>query len=511
MDTPRDRRRVQWEAVEQGLFDVAVVGGGINGASIYHRLCAEGYRALLVEQADFAAGTSQASAMFIWGGLLYLRNLEFRSVAKFCSSRDQMIREMAEWVRVCPMRYMPSREDSRGPAFILAGLWLYWLLSGFRRRRPRVEGRYPERELLKTDRLFRSLAYEEAGVVPSDARFVLQWVLPHRDAHRVALNYCGLHGGGYDRADRAWQLEVVDGLLGREGVARARLVVNAAGGWTDRINRRFGVASAYKHVFGKGVFIGIPRDPRLSSALIFETREEADCMSLIPWGPIALWGPTETLTDDLEAGYQIEPRDIHLLLDELNRHVVRPVAVSDIVSLRCGVRPLAVERSFQSGRHTLGLSRNSHIERDQDVPWISVYGGKITGCIPAACAVARHVREALGLAAGPRPAAAAEPPPPTWQRFPGLREPGPSARYCAEHEMCWTLEDYLRRRTNIAQWVARGGLGRRDENLPRLLDLAAVFTGGDRAAAQAAVDAYRQRVRRDFDEVLARCEMRRAA
>ena len=55
-------------------FDITIIGGGINGASLYNKLVQEGYRVLLIDKGDFASGTSQASGMMIWGGLLYLRN-----------------------------------------------------------------------------------------------------------------------------------------------------------------------------------------------------------------------------------------------------------------------------------------------------------------------------------------------------------------------------------------------------------------------------------------------------
>ena len=80
-------RKASWKSLEETVFDIAIIGGGINGAAVYHQLCSQGYRVLLVDKADFGGGTSQASAMFIWGGVLYLRNLELLTVAKFCLSR----------------------------------------------------------------------------------------------------------------------------------------------------------------------------------------------------------------------------------------------------------------------------------------------------------------------------------------------------------------------------------------------------------------------------------------
>jgi glycerol-3-phosphate dehydrogenase len=501
-----ERRKTSWDSIKETVFDIAVIGSGINGAATYHQLCSQGYRVLLVDKADFGGGTSQASAMFIWGGVLYLRNLELLTVAKFCLSRDRMIRDLKDWVRVCPMRYVPSRTDNRSPWWVLAGLHLYWMLGAFHRSPPRVESDFPERAMLAKNGHGSSLVYEEACLARSDARFVLHWILSHRGPGQVALNYCSLQGGSYDHSTRMWRLELVDTLDGTQADAQAKLVVNAAGVWTDAINHQFGIESPYKHVLSKGVFIGIARDPRHSVPLIFENRQdkEADCMVLIPWGPVALWGPTETLVTDLDAGYQVEPQDVQLLLGELNRHLLRPVALPDILSLRCGVRPLAVPRSFQPGRHTLDLTKSLRIHGNDDPPWISVYGGKITGSLDGARSVERFVR-GYGFSAASSRGQKVEPAHPECKRFPGLTEPVVSARFAAEHERCFTLEDYLRRRTNISQWVPRGGLGHMDEHLPHLLDLARVFTGHNPALAKVAVEAYRRKVELEFDEVLARC------
>jgi len=96
-------------------------------------------------------------------------------------------------------------------------------------------------------------------------------------------------------------------------------------------------------------------------------------------------------------------------------------------------------------------------------------------------------------------------PDPRWDYFPHLHEPIPAARWCADREMCCTLEDYLRRRTNISQWVARGGLGRQDEHVPHINRLAQCFSGGDDHVARKAVLDYRQKITKTFDRVLADC------
>ncbi len=349
------------------------------------------------------------------------------------------------------------------------------------------------------------MVYEEAAVVPSDARFVLAWLLSHRSTEKKAFNYCSLEDGAFDPSDRVWRLDVSDRQLGTIYPVRTRWVVNAAGTWTDTVNHRFGVESPYKHVFSKGVFLGLRKHPRHELPLILDTRSDRDAMSFIPWGDVSLWGPTEGFVSDPESGFTVKPEDVRWLIDELNPHLARRVGPEDVVSLRCGLRPLVVERSFDNDCHPLDLSRKHRIHRDRDRPWISVYGGKLTGCAE----LARQVCERLGPASRDRPwvdaGLAPEVTPADWVRFPGVSSELPSARWCVEEEMCWTLEDYLRRRTNIAQWVPRGGLGRDNENVPLLTHLARSFENGAVGAAEAGVASYCRKIEREFDSVLARC------
>jgi glycerol-3-phosphate dehydrogenase len=223
-------------------------------------------------------------------------------------------------------------------------------------------------------------------------------------------------------------------------------------------------------------------------------------MTLIPWGPVALWGPLDEIVARPEEGFQAEAGTIELLLDELNEYSSHRYSADEIVSMRAGVRPLAIPREF--GRETPPveeLSRRSHIYRDPSLPWISVYGGKLTNCMALAEAAAGQVR-AVAAPSGEtgqqtitqlRPSMF-----PELASFPGLSAAVPSARWCRSHEMCWTLEDYLRRRTNIAQWIPNAGFGRRWENSAELRRLAAVFADNE-AAADRALKGYARKVERD--------------
>src|SRR5262249_19604679 len=291
--------------------------------------------------------------------------------------------------------------------------------------------------------------------------------------------------------------------LDRRGTGRAPAVINAAGGWADEKNPRVGIWTPWEHLFSKGGVIGVRRDEGHPTPVTFENPTGGASLALLPWGPSPLLGATETLATDLEASYRPEPEDIRFLLGEWNRQAGHPRGPADIVSLRTGVRPLAVPRNHDPQRLTLSISRRSIVYPDRERPWISMFGGKITGCDAVARSVGAHVAHIRRPSGVSLAAVAIEDRAPRSEFFPGLAEPLMATRYAAEREMCWTLDDYLRRRTNVSQWVARRGLGVRDENLSRIRELAAFFSGAERGSAVAVVEAYREQVGREHDAVLA--------
>ena len=497
-----NQRSIDLEIAQHETFDVTIVGGGINGACLYHHLCRRGYRVLLVDKGDFASGTSQASAMMVWGGLLYLRNLDFLTVAKLSRDREDMIRHMDGEVSPMLFRYIPSRETGWNKYIMASALYFYWMLGLCHRERPRVEESYAEQVFLKSNQHDRSFLYQEAVLNPSDSRFVLKWITEENSRQGIALNYCSFTGGEYYHGDRLWRLTLTDEVTGWAQVARSRCVINCAGVWTDSVNRQFRIDSPYKHVFSKGVFVGLERQTQHHYPLIFDMGEQGDVLSYIPWGPIALWGPTETYLPTLEGAVHTEPEDVDFLLERANRNLKHRVGPSDVVSLRCGIRPLVVKKNFSKNCYPLDLSRNHQICKDLVKPWISVYGGKFTSCVSVAEKVEKQVRRLVAPAWKTLPLQPTVPSTIEWDAYPGLRGKVPSLGSCIEKERCLKLEDYLRRRTNISQWIPREGLGRNDENVPHLERLALPFAGGDPDAARQLVREYRENVERRFDGVL---------
>jgi glycerol-3-phosphate dehydrogenase len=497
---PSGARGIDLEKAASTVFDVAIIGGGINGASLFNRLSRCGHAVILLDKGDFASGTSQASGMLIWGGLLYLKHGDLRGVYEFSRARERMLREHDNWIAPRELHYLSASHGRMGKGPVLAGLYLYWLLSRFRRRRPRLD---PGTVTARFGNRTSALVFEEGELRPSDSRFVLHRILSRRDDWSAALNYAEVLGGKYSPGDRQWRLHVREGIANSAIEIRARTVVNCAGVWTDRVNVIFGIKSPLKHVFSKGVYLLLQRNSLDNDAYVLKMDGVEDVLTSVPWGPVEMWGPTEDLTEDIDAGFKTTAEDVAFLLDQRRRLTGSAGGKSDIVALRCGVRPLPVAASYAGKGYPLGHSRLVQVIADDVRPWLSVYGGKLTGCTDAARVVERQLHRFLPKPPS-KPIASDSTPAIEWSSVPGLDAPQPSAAWCRDHEGCQTLEDYLRRRTNIAQWIHRGGLAHNDENADFVRRASLTIAGGNAERAEKDFKNYSAKVSAEFDAVLAR-------
>ena len=468
--------------------DAVIIGAGVNGAAIGRALSIAGYRVRLVDQADIGAGTSQASTMMVWGGLLYLRQADIRAVLDLSRDRDRLISTRPDLVRPQSILYVPGIEESS--VAIRVALEAYWALAAGRRSRPHHLTQFPEQVLFATPQP-RAYTFEEATILESDARFVLALV---QDAER-----CGARVQTYTRVDsisshrdRTWRLGLTDVLNGQTSEIEARCVLNAAGGWTDAVNARAGIRSPWRHTFSRGVSITVPRDAVHTRHIVVGSRI-GEALTLAPWGPVALWASTDTVHADLAEARRSDSSDIEALLEEYNRHFHPRRTMSDVISRRVGVRALPV-KSDSAGPSAGVPSRHHRIHADPARGWISIYGGKISGCLGLAAEVQTQVERCVA----PRVGTAAPPPRasetelPDTITFPGVAQPVVTTRWAIEHEHCRTLDDYLRRRTNIAQWIPCGGFGRHGEHTGTINTIALELCRGDHARASDALIRYRQ-------------------
>ncbi|MDR2013254.1 MAG: FAD-dependent oxidoreductase [Rhodanobacter sp.] len=458
-------------------LDVLIVGGGITGAPLYRQLCGLGYRVALADKGDFSSGSSQASGMLIWGGLLYLKNLDLPTVIQLCKARNELMKAFPDAISVLTLRYPVSPAMRRIP--MLLGLYAYWFLGGFALKRPTMGT---------------TLEYQEGMLRHSDSRFVIEQIRAFDSEHGIPLNHCRLVAAEFVRDQRCWTVRLRDELTGREHEGKARIIVNASGVWADEVNRLLAVESPWKHVFSKGVYITFPRRDGQTDAHIYPMPGADDVLTHVPWGPVMMWGPTETAIRDLESGLTPAREDIRFLLTSANQSLPQKVDAQDVVSIRCGIRPLAVARDDSRNVYPLKLSRHRRIVAHQEKQTILIYGGKFTSSFKVANQVAGLIGRWIP-ARFPQPMTFSQPPQTTEHGF-------VTAQWARDHEFCVTLEDYLRRRTPIAQWTPRMGLGRDGSGRESLKKLAAAFTPKP-LEAEAMVEAYERQVCATYDPLLA--------
>ena len=474
-------RRLQ----EAGDLDVLVVGGGISGAPVYQKMRLAGYRVGLIDQGDFSSGTSQASGMLIWGGLLYLTKLDFKTVFKLCKARSDLMRDFPEDVTSLDLDYRVGVGGNHGAASAWLALQLYWLMGGCKLKRP---------SMVENPRAVR---YQEAMLRESDSRFVIDRIRGLDSEHGIALNHCSLVHAEFDSGRRVWNVGLRDELDGSEHEVRARAVVNAAGVWADAVNRTLGVHSPYKHVFSKGVYLAFPNDDSERGADVYPMQHGIDVITHVPWGPVMMWGPTETGVDDLARGLAPNQQDVKYLLEEAKRNLPgHKMGAEDVVSMRCGVRPLAVPANFRKDVYPLTLSRRHRLVAEESKRAMAIYGGKLTGSLQMADVVEARIRNWL------KPQFLCETPvlsAPERAGIHGFVTP----EWARDHEFCVTLDDYVRRRTSIAQWTPRMGLGPDGVGRAALLDVAQKFVTSDTdTAAETMVREYEERVRSTYDPLL---------
>ncbi len=485
-------RTKNWDAIDEESFDALIIGGGINGAAVFRELSQQGYKVLLIDQKDFASGTSQASTMMVWGGLLYLKNAEINTVYRFSKDRDDLLQYEEEHAKPSEFYYLYGKVSKVKQWLLYLGVVFYWFFSFMKRRFPKK---------VKSDVVTQSLTkkyngagikYEEGFLRESDARYVLSLILEALSGSARAVNYVEAVDLKRDRALNQWDIQLKDKLRGVTTRCTAKLVINCAGVWTDRVNQQQGIQTPYKHLLSKGVTLNLRCPDNIKQPLVFETGHMGDTLCCVPWGSVCLWGPTEELIESIEDGFRVTKEDIKYLIDEKNKHLTFPTS---IISVRCGIRPLVVDVDEQpKDKYPLEYSRRSHVHLNQDQGWISVYGGKISGNRSLGRKVERAVSSLIVPSVEKRNL-----------KFAGARVHHQSEKeyvdiqWSVEHEFCCLLDDYLRRRTNIAQWIPRGGFGSEGEHTEWIVSLSQALPSWD--GVHDHVDDYSAQVRQ-FDALL---------
>ena len=360
---------------ESGIYDLFVVGGGVNGAGIARDATGRGLSVLLCEKDDLAQGTSSRSGKLVHGGLRYLEYYEFRLVREALIEREVLLRSAPHII--WPMRFvLPHNPEDRPAWLVRLGLFLYDHLGG-RKRLPGTRtlnlAQAPEGAPLKPQ--YRK-AFEYSDCWVDDARLVLLNAL---DAHnRGATVKTRTACSSIRRTGDLWTIEMTDTVTGAKSEAKARCVVNTAGPWVnDLIGRVAGLNSSRSVRLVKGSHIIVPKFWEGRQAYLVQNPDKRVIFINPYQNDLALIGTTDIPYEGRPGLDEAAGNEIAYLIKSVNRYFKQQLTEADIVHSFSGVRPLYDDNAANPS----AVTRDYIFEVDAgagQAPLLSVFGGKIT-------------------------------------------------------------------------------------------------------------------------------------
>jgi glycerol-3-phosphate dehydrogenase len=388
-----------WDRAD--AFDIAIIGGGINGAGIARDAAGRGFSVFLCEQGDLGSATSSASTKLIHGGLRYLEHYEFRLVREALMERE-VLWAIAPHI-IWPLRFVLPHHKGLRPAWLLRlGLFLYDHLGG-RRLLPATRAldlrRDPAGAMLKPE-FTRGFEYSDCWV--EDSRLV---VLNARDAaDRGAEIAPRTRCLSAERTKGGWALVVQDRIGGAARTVHARALVNAAGPWVGEVLGSVVRANAPASVrLVQGSHIVVPRLYEHDRCYIFQNGDGRICFAIPYEGEFTLIGTTDQDFTGDPATVRASAGEIAYLCAGASEYFRTPVTPDMVVWTYSGIRPL-----YDDGASAAQAATRDYVLK-LDAPagqgaLLNIFGGKITTyrrlAESALAELAPHLPARAGLPAG---------------------------------------------------------------------------------------------------------------
>ncbi|MEP4149086.1 MAG: glycerol-3-phosphate dehydrogenase/oxidase [Halioglobus sp.] len=368
------------EKLTEQVYDVLIVGGGINGAVAAAALAGRGVKVALIEKEDFASGVSSNSSNLAWGGIKYLESHEYLLVNKLCKSRNELMRAYPSTVK--EIRFFTTiQRGFRFPTFfVFLGAVLYWIMGRFKTSSPRyyTSGDLERREpVVNTSNAAGGFEYSDCYLYDNDARFVFNFIRTSLNYGCIATNY--VESVANRRVGELWYTTACDSISGKELQIRSRVLINACGPYADAHNKMSGEDTEYHHLFSKGIHLIVDRVTDNKRVLTFFA-SDGRLFFLIPMGPKTCIGTTDTQVADPRVG--VTPEDRQFVLDNVNAllDLDEPLRPENVIAERVGVRPLAIQGE-EGEADWVQLSRKHVIEQSEHHPHLTIFGGKLTDCL----------------------------------------------------------------------------------------------------------------------------------
>ena len=357
--------------------DLLIIGGGIIGAGIARDAALRGLSVALVEQDDFASGTTSRPTRLIHGGLRYLELFDFALVRSDMREREILLRIAPHLVFPLPFLLPLYRPSLWYQAKLRIGMQLYDILS--------LDKSLPRREWLGRDE---TLAAEPAldpdglqgawrfydAQVPLVERLVVENVVDAAAHGALVLNHARANSYLRD-GDRVGGAMVLDRMAGVELALRARLTVNATGPWLDRTIAPLRGGAKPLLRLTKGIHLVTPRATQQAHVLF--ARRDGRLFFVLPWLDATIVGTTDTDYDGDPGDAAATEEDVRYLQEEARRAFPN-APFDEILFTWAGVRALVREEGVSEGEVSRKHALYDHEPRDGVAGVISVVGGKIT-------------------------------------------------------------------------------------------------------------------------------------
>lgn len=511
-------RNEAWSRLDQP-WDVIVIGGGITGAGILRQAVRLGLRTLLVEQRDFAWGTSSRSSKLVHGGLRYLKEARLHLTRASVHERKRLLQEGPGLIDPLGFLLATYKGDRPGRWTYSAGLSVYDLLAlQWSHRHYSADDFQMLAPHIRRAGLRGGFRYGDAQT--DDARLVLRLIREAVADGGLALNYVAaeevLRDGGQVVGVRLRDAEANrSSSPHRTANICGQVVVNATGAWADRLREQVGAEPRIRPLRGSHLIFPAWRLP-VAQAVSFLHPVDRRPVFIFPWEGITLVGTTDVdHTRPLDDEPRISPEEVAYLMAAVEAQFpALSLTLDDVISTFAGVRPV-----IGTGEKDPSRESRDHVVWEEN-GLLTVTGGKLTTfrliALDALKAVrsrlpdllplndrgpvfdpvvdlpgAEHLdkaarRRLLGRYGAEAPALVAAARPGELEPIPGTQTLWAELRWAARAEGVVHLDDLLLRRVRLGHLLPEGG----KESLPRIRAICQPELGWDEARWQAEEVAY---------------------
>lgn len=498
------------------VFDVAVIGGGINGASAAQHAAAEGYSVLIVDKADFGSGATSRSSRLLHCGLRYfeapspLRHflshpaqfaVALRMARQAMRARHEMVRTAGTRTRAMTFLFPIFENGPYSPwqtdlAFKLLGsLAPKNVPLDYRRLSPDQAADNPLVAALAQREHLRSVAAFTEYQLDWPERICMDAVLDAERMGAVARNYTAAELVA-DRNGR-WEIRLTDVESREESViVQATAVLNMAGIWIDHVAKTARTGTPPRTFGTKGAHIVVQLPAECRDFGIATTNSLKEPFYCIPWHGRHYIGPTETAFDGDYDNVSANERDVAFLLEETN--AILPglkIRRSDILSTWAGVRPLTYDPALPKGKRSRELHDLGRIGLNRV---FALTAGPVMTHRSAGREVAKQLKSIVKPAASSRPLSHKPRDFPENTNTPPLIDGDP--RICLEHLRACVSEEQARTLTDVL--YRRTGVGWRhdftDAEITRAADIMALELGWSAAERNVEIERFKSEVDRLF-------------